>query len=104
LKDFHILSSPEYEKVVFGMLSACMNVCPTNASKDKSWITTHIKKSCQPKRILYNISKYSSDPKIKLHLKKYCHILRKVICEAKKQHCNQLIETSNNRIKHLGIS
>jgi hypothetical protein len=35
LKDLHISSSLEYEKVVFGMLSACMNVCPISASKDR---------------------------------------------------------------------
>jgi hypothetical protein len=68
-------------------------------NNDKSWIITSIKISCQRKRILYNISKHSSDPKIKLHFKKYCFILRKVICEVKKQHYNQLIETSKNRIK-----
>lgn len=68
-------------------------------SNDKSWITTGIKISCQRKRILYNISKHSNDPKIKLHFKKYCLILRKVICEAKKLHYNQLIATSKNRIK-----
>jgi hypothetical protein len=68
-------------------------------SNDKSWITTGIKISCQRKRILYNISKHSSDPKIKLHFKKYCFILKKVICEAKKIHYSQLIATSKNRIK-----
>jgi hypothetical protein len=37
-------------------------------SNDKSWITTTIKIACQHKRILYNISKTSSDLKIKLLL------------------------------------
>jgi hypothetical protein len=68
-------------------------------SNDKSWITTGIKISCQQKIILCNISKHSSDPKIKLHFKKYCFILRKVICEAKKQQYSQLIDTSKKRIK-----
>jgi hypothetical protein len=68
-------------------------------SNDKSWITTGIKISCQRKRFLHKIIKYSNDPKIKIYLKKYCLILRKVICEAKKLNYNHLIETSNNRNK-----
>jgi hypothetical protein len=68
-------------------------------SNDKSWITTGIKISCQHKIILYNISKSSSDLKIKLYFKKYCLILRKVICEAKKLLYKQLIATSKNRMK-----
>jgi hypothetical protein len=83
-----------------------LNICETSFPigyltncSDKSWITTGIKISCQHKRLLDNISKHSNNSKIKLDFKKYCLILRKVICEAKKQHYNQLIESSNNRNK-----
>jgi hypothetical protein len=68
-------------------------------SNDKSWIITGIKISYQRKRFLHKIIKYSNDPKIKIYLKKFCIILRKLICEAKKLYYNQLIETSNNRNK-----
>jgi hypothetical protein len=68
-------------------------------SNDKIWITAGIKISCQRKRILCNNSKHSSDLKIKLYLNKYCLILRKVICKAKKLHYKQLIATSKNRTR-----
>jgi hypothetical protein len=46
-------------------------------SNDKSLITTGIKISCQRKRILYNISKHSSDLKIKLAFQKVLHYFKK---------------------------
>jgi ribosomal protein L33 len=66
---------------------------------DKSWITKCIKISCQCKIILYTISKSRTDLKIELYFKKYCLILRKMICEAQKLHYKHLIATSQNRIK-----
>jgi hypothetical protein len=49
--------------------------------------------------MIWYISKHRNNRKIKLYFKKYWLILRKVICEAKIQDYNQLIETSNNKNK-----
>ena len=52
--------------------------------QDKGWITQGIRKSCQRKRSLYNISKNNDNLMIRLYYKSYCSILRRVIREAKK--------------------
>jgi hypothetical protein len=67
--------------------------------KDKIyWITQGIKVSDQHKRSLYAFTKNSNDPEATV----YCKILRKVIKEAKKQHCSRLIAKSNYKITKVG--
>ena len=67
--------------------------------KDKNyWITHGIKVSYKHKRSLYAFTKNSSDPKAPVYCIKCCKILRKVIKEAKKQHCNRFIVKSNYKI------
>jgi ribosomal protein L33 len=59
--------------------------------EDKNdWITQGIKISCRHKISLYTFTKNSNNPKAKAHYNKYCKILRKVIKEAKNQHCSRL--------------
>jgi exonuclease III len=65
----------------------------------KGWITKGIKVSCMTKQKLYEISRTSRDHILKLHYKKYCHILSKVICNAKKLHYKNMILKSKNKMK-----
>jgi hypothetical protein len=67
--------------------------------KDKNyWITHGIKVSYKHKRTPYAFTTNSNDPKATVYYIKYCKILRKVIKEAKKQHCSRLIAKSNYKI------
>jgi len=67
--------------------------------KDKNdWITQGIKISCEQKISLYAFTKYSDDPKAKVHCIEYCKILRKIIQEDKLQHYSRLIAQSNSKI------
>ena len=64
------------------------------------WITNGIKVSCRRKKELYEISKSSNDLAIKLHCKKYCTILTKVIRNAKKSYYNMILK-SKNKMKSI---
>jgi hypothetical protein len=48
---------------------------------------------------LYTFTKNSNDPKAMTHYVNYRRILKKIISEAKKQHCNRLIATPSNKVK-----
>jgi hypothetical protein len=65
----------------------------------KPWLTPGIKVSCANKRVLYLVSRSSSNPNIKEYFKEYCRILTRVITAAKKLHYNTLIKKSNNKSK-----
>jgi hypothetical protein len=92
-------NSNKFLFVFLNIYEASFPVVYLSNNNDESWITTGIKISCQHKRLLYELSKHSNDSEVKTYYKKYCIILRKVICEAKTLYYNQLIETSNNRNK-----
>jgi hypothetical protein len=67
-------------------------------NKKNDWITQGIKISCIVKEV-YTFTKNSNDPKAKAHYVNYCRIIKKVIREAKKQHCSRLIAKSSNKVK-----
>jgi hypothetical protein len=62
------------------------------------WITKGIKISRKRKRTVYSLVKKSSDERFKLNYKRYCHILVKVIREAKKPYYHELISQSENTV------
>jgi hypothetical protein len=64
-----------------------------------TWITKGIRISCKHKRELYLLSKKSEDISIKLHYKRYCKILSKVIIAAKRKACDNYINKSQNKMK-----
>jgi len=70
--------------------------------KDNYWIKQGIRVSDTQKRSLYAFTKNSNDPKATVPHIKYCKILRKVIKEAKKQHCSILTAKSNYKITTVG--
>ena len=55
--------------------------------------------SCEQKISLYAFTKYSNDPKAKVHCTEYCKILRKIIQEDKLQQYSRLKAKSNSKIK-----
>jgi hypothetical protein len=68
--------------------------------KDKNdWIRQGIKISYEQKISLNAFTKYSDDPKTKVHCIEYCKILRKTTQEDKLQHYSRLIAQSNSKIK-----
>jgi hypothetical protein len=67
--------------------------------KNNGWITTGIRISCRCKKSLYILTRNNNSHLFKLYYKCYCSILKKVIREAKKKYYNQLISSSDNKIK-----
>jgi exonuclease III len=63
------------------------------------WITGGIIISCQRKKELYILNKYTHDQEIKKHYKIYCAILKKVIHTAKRLYYKQFVEKSKNKTK-----
>jgi hypothetical protein len=70
-----------------------------HSHKQKPWLTTGIKISCENKRKLYFTYRNSNDPNFKEYYKKYCRTLTKVILLAKKLYYNKLLLKSNNNPK-----
>ena len=68
-------------------------------SAKPKWITKGIITSCQRKKELYTLSKYTHDHEIKKYYKTYCTILKKVIYTAKRLYYKQFIEKSKNKTK-----
>jgi len=64
-----------------------------------AWITKGIIISSKRKKELFTLSRISNNYNLKLYYKKYCSILTKVICNAKKLHCNNIILQSKNKMK-----
>ena len=54
---------------------------------------------CKNQRHLYITGRDTNDPKEKDYYEKYCAVLRRIIKEAKRLHCNNLIKGSANQIK-----
>jgi hypothetical protein len=69
------------------------------SNKNKSWITTGIKISCNHKKDLYLLSRDSNDINLKEYCKQYCKILSSVIKEAKRLEYNNKIINSSNKMK-----
>ncbi|KAI5720944.1 hypothetical protein M8J77_013646 [Diaphorina citri] len=62
------------------------------AHKRKSWITRGIIISSARKRALFNVCKYTTDPSIHDHYKKYSKTLQNVVREAKKKSTTERIK------------
>jgi len=83
----------------------CFNACflKVNISKTyltrSRWITNGIKISCKRKKELFVLCKITNNYNLKLYYKKYCLILTKVICKAKKLYYNNIILRSKNKMK-----
>jgi ribosomal protein L33 len=73
--------------------------CNKYKLKDNAWMTNGIRISCRKKRSLYLSTRNCNNPEVKMHYKHYCSILRKTIREAKRQHFNELIVNSENKVK-----
>jgi hypothetical protein len=69
------------------------------SNKNKSWITTGIKISCNYKKDLYLLSRDSNDINLKEYYKQYCKILSSVIKEAKRLTYNNQIINFSNKMK-----
>jgi len=54
---------------------------------------------CKNKKYFYITSRDTNDPREKDYYEKYCAVLRRIIKEAKRLHCNNLIKRSANQIK-----
>ena len=61
------------------------------------WITKGIKVSCKRKKELFVLCKINNNHNLKRYYKKYCLILTRVICSAKKLHYNNIILRSKKR-------
>jgi hypothetical protein len=68
-------------------------------SNFKPWLTHDIKISCANKKKLYEIFKYSKDPRFNSYYKKYCKILTSTIEASKRKHHDNLISKSINKTK-----
>jgi hypothetical protein len=71
----------------------------TNNHNDNGWITTGIRASCRRKISLFILCGNNCNYLFKSYYKSYCMILKKVIREAKRIYCNQLITSAENKIK-----
>jgi exonuclease III len=69
--------------------------------KDNGWITVGIRTSCRRKENLYIISRNNNDYLFKSYYRCYCSILKRVIREAKRTYYNQLLSTTENKIKTI---
>jgi hypothetical protein len=67
--------------------------------KNNGWITVGILTSCRRKKSLHILCRNGNNYLFKLYYKCYCSILKKVIREAKRKYYNQLISSSDNKIK-----
>jgi len=64
------------------------------------WTMKGIQILCKYKRHLYIAHRDTNDPLPKKdYYEKYCAVLRRIIKEAKRLHCNNLIKGSANQIK-----
>jgi hypothetical protein len=75
-----------------------VNITKFNQSHNE-WITRGIKVFCKRKKELFVLCKISNNHNLKLYYKKYCLILTKIICNAKKLHYNNIILRFKNKIK-----
>ena len=75
-----------------------INISKFNQSHNE-WITRGIKVSCKRKKELFVLCKISNNHNLRLYYKKYCLILTRVICNAKKLHYNNIILRSKNKVK-----
>jgi hypothetical protein len=67
--------------------------------KDNGWITVGIRTSCRRKENLYIISRNNNNYLFKSYNICYCSILKRVIREAKRTYYNQLLSSTENKIK-----
>ena len=70
-----------------------------NLQNSKPWLTKGIKICCLNKRRLYLNYRNSTNPNLKIHYKRYCQILSRVIMAAKRLHYSELISQSANKQK-----
>jgi len=70
-----------------------------NSSPPKPWLTQGIRISCRNKRKLYLISRHSQDLNKKTYYRRYCKVLAEVIKLAKRNHYNNSLTNSDNKIK-----
>jgi ribosomal protein L33 len=62
------------------------------------WTTKDIQISCKNERNLYITHRNMNNPKDKNYYEKYCAVMKRVIKEAKRLHCNNLIKEYANQI------
>ena len=74
-------------------------VSTNQKNTNTAWITKGIKISCKHKRELYLLTKKNANVSNKLHYKRYCKILSKVIKTAKKMSYDNYIKMSHNKMK-----
>jgi hypothetical protein len=85
------------------IFNSCFPIIHRVSTKRKNlktaWITKGIRISCKHKRELYMLTKENADLSRKLHYKRYCKILSKVIIAAKKMSYDNHIKMSHNKMK-----
>lgn len=87
------------------MFNALQDSFPTMFTKHEDhkpkWTMKGIQIPRKNKRHLYITCRNMNDPKEKDYYEKYCAVLRRIIKEAKRIHCNNLIKVSANQIKAM---
>jgi hypothetical protein len=68
-------------------------------NRNKSWITTGIKISCNHNKDVYLLSRDNNDINLKGYYKQYCRILSSAIKQAKRLTYNNKIINSSNKMK-----